>query len=72
MYLSYNDDFCSFYEALCWREGPQELGLHGTKTTAVAKCKDVVYYTSETLQIGPNIAYEGVTYPQEIIYETPK
>ena len=44
----------------------------GTKTTAATKDKDVVYYTSETLQIGPNIAYEDVTYPQEIIYETPK
>ena len=44
----------------------------GTKTIAAAKDKDVVHYTSETLQIGPNIAYEDVTYPQEIIYETPK
>ena len=46
----------------------------GTKTTAAAaaKGKDVVQYTSETLQIGPNIAYEDVTYPQEVIYETPK
>ena len=45
----------------------------GTKTTAAAaKDKDVVQYTSETLQIGPNIAYEDVTYPQEVIYETPK
>ena len=44
----------------------------GTKTTAAAKGKDVVHYTSETLQIGPNIAYEDVTYPQEVIYETPK
>ena len=44
----------------------------GTKTTAAAKDKDVVHYTSETLQIGPNAAYEDVTYPQEVIYETPK
>ena len=45
----------------------------GTKTTAAAaKGKDVVQYTSETLQIGPNIAYEDVTYPQEVIYEIPK
>ena len=46
----------------------------GTKTTAAAaaKGKDVVQYTSETLQIGPNIAYEDATYPQEVIYETPK
>ena len=44
----------------------------GTKTTAADKDKDVVHYTSETLQIGPNIAYEDVTYPQEVIYETPK
>ena len=45
---------------------------NGTKTTAAAKDKDVVHYTSETLQIGPNAAYEDVTYPQEVIYETPK
>ena len=44
----------------------------GTTVAAAAKGKDVVQYTSETLQIGPNIAYEDVTYPQEVIYETPK
>ena len=42
-----------------------------TKATAAAKDVDMVRYTSESVQIGPNAAYEGVTYPQEAIYDHP-
>ena len=40
--------------------------------TAADKEKDVVRYTTETAEIGPNVAYEEVTYSQEDIYENPK
>ena len=39
--------------------------------TAADKEKDVVRYKTETAVIGPNIAYEEVTYSQEDIYENP-
>ena len=41
------------------------------KPTAAAKDVDMVRYTSESLQISPNAAYEGVTYPQKAIYDQP-
>ena len=54
----------------------------GSKATAIAKDKDMVHYTSETLQNSSyedvtretlqNVAYEDVTRRQEIIYEDPK
>ena len=40
-----------------------------TKTTAAASDKEVVRYTSESVQIGPNTTYEDVTYPEEEIYD---
>ena len=43
----------------------------GTKATAAAKNVDMVRYTSESVQISPNAAYEGVTYPQKAIYDQP-
>ena len=40
-----------------------------TKVTAAANTKEVVRYTSESVQIGPNTSYEDVTYPEEEIYD---
>ena len=43
-----------------------------SKATATAKDKEMVQYTSDTLQTAPNPAYEDVTRLQEVIYENPK
>ena len=40
-----------------------------TKVTAAANTKEVVRYTSESVQIGPNTSYEDVTYPEEELYD---
>ena len=43
-----------------------------TKATAAAKDVDMVRYTCESLQIGPNAAYESVTFQSdEPIYDQP-
>ena len=42
-----------------------------TKATAAAKNVDMVRYTSESVQISPNAAYEGVTFYDEPIYDQP-
>ena len=43
----------------------------GTKATAAAKDVDMLRYTSESLQISPNAAYESVTFSDEPIYDQP-
>ena len=40
-------------------------------TAAAAQDVDMVRYTSESLQVSPNAAYESVTFPQEAIYDQP-
>ena len=43
-----------------------------TKATAAAKDVDMVRYTSESVQISPNAAYESVTFQSdEPIYDQP-
>ena len=43
-----------------------------TKATAASKDVDLVRYTCESLQIGPNAAYESVTFQSdEPIYDQP-
>ena len=44
----------------------------GSKATATAKEKEMVQYTSDTLQTAPNPAYEDVTRLQKVIYENTK
>ena len=34
--------------------------------------KETVHYASGAVQMGPNVAYEAVEYPEENIYEHPK
>ena len=43
-----------------------------TKTAAATTGKETVRYASGTVQMGPNVAYEKVEYPEEAIYEDPK
>ena len=40
-------------------------------TAAAAKVVDMAQYTSESLQVSPNAAYESVTFRQEPIYDQP-
>ena len=42
-----------------------------TKATAAANEKEMVRYTSESVQISPNVAYESVTISDEPIYDQP-
>ena len=42
-----------------------------TKAAAATTGKEMVRYASGTVQMGPNIAYEEVKYPEEAIYEHP-
>jgi len=43
-----------------------------TKMVATTAHKEVVRYASGAVQMGPNIDYEEVEYPEEDIYEHPK
>jgi len=42
-----------------------------TKAAAATTNKEVVRYASGTVQMGSSVAYEGVEYPEEAIYEHP-
>ena len=42
-----------------------------TKATAATENVDMVRYTSESVQISPNAAYESVTFSDEPIYDQP-
>ena len=42
-----------------------------TKAAATTTGKEMVQYASRMVQIGPNIAYEEMEYPEEDIYEHP-
>ena len=53
------------------RTATQTRAVTQTSTKATGKNVDMVRYTCKCVQIGPNAAYEDVTYPQEAIYDHP-
>ena len=44
----------------------------GAKMVGATTDKETVHYASGAVQMGPNVAYEAVEYPEENIYEHPK